>query len=464
VGVAASLAAAAAFGVLIWAVFQLRTVVDVACGYKSKVLCTAIFGSGRALDPQHADEIAADSYWLLRPFTAGVDRSAASVTTSFAGLRPRTAVHRAGLGATLTYGVRRTDPERVGLRYADPERVGLHHGDPEGAGLHGPAIRSGAALRPEVQRLVDRAFEEPNPSRLRRTHAVVVVHDGEIVGERYARGVGPDTPLPGWSMAKSVLNTLVGILVDEGRLSIASRELLPLWRAPDPRAAISIEDLLRMRSGLRFAEAYSNPWSDVLQMLFNVPDAAAYASSRPLASAPGSSWSYSSGTTNILSAIVRRTVGEAEYARWPRRALFDRIGMSSAVVEPDAAGTYVFSSFMLATARDWARYGQLWADAGRCGDLAIVSREWVRFSTRPTIESPDGRFGAHWWLKLNPEIGGSAPAAAAIAPDAFFAIGHEGQTLTVIPSRRLVLVRLGAAIYIDAWNQAEFVAAIQEAV
>ena len=93
-----------------------------------------------------------------------------------------------------------------------------------------------------------------------------------------------------------------------------------------------------------------------------------------------------------------------------------------------------------------------------------MSREWVRFSTSPTIESPDGRFGAHWWLKLNPEIGGSAPAAAAIAPDAFFAIGHEGQTLTVIPSRRLVLVRLGAAIYIDAWNQAEFVAAIQDAV
>ena len=459
-GVAASLAAIAAAGVLVWALFRLRAVADVACGYKSKVLCTAIFGSGRPLDPQHADEIAADSYWLLRPFTASIDRATASVTTSLAGLRPRTAVHRAGLGATLAYsGVSRADPERVGLHHAHP-----HRGDPERVGLHGHAVRSGARLRPDVQRLVDRAFEEPNPSRLRRTHAVVVLHDGEIVGERYARGVGPDTPLPGWSMAKSVLNTLVGVLVDEGRLSIGARELLPRWRAPDPRAAISVEDLLRMRSGLRFSEAYSNPWSDVLQMLFNVPDAAAYASTRPLDAAPGLSWSYSSGTTNILSAIVRHTVGEDAYASWPRHALFDRIGMSSAVVEPDAAGTFVFSSFMLATARDWARYGQLWADAGRCGDLAIVSREWVRFSTSPTIESPDGRFGAHWWLKLNPEIGGSAPAAAAIAPDAFFGIGHEGQTLTVIPSRRLVLVRLGAAIYIDSWNQAEFVAAIQDVV
>jgi hypothetical protein len=138
--------------------------------------------------------------------------------------------------------------------------------------------------------------------------------------------------------------------------------------------------------------------------------------------------------------------------------------MSSAVVEPDASGTFIFSSFMLATARDWARYGQLWADGGQCGQRAILSKEWIRFSTTPTVQSADGRFGAHWWLKLNPEVGGTDPAAAEIAPDAFFAIGHEGQTLTVIPSRRLVIVRLGAAIYIDAWNQAEFVAAIQEVV
>jgi CubicO group peptidase (beta-lactamase class C family) len=315
-----------------------------------------------------------------------------------------------------------------------------------------------------VQAVVDRAFQEPNPSRLRRTHAVVVVHDGDIVAERYARGVGPDTPLPGWSMAKSVLNALVGILIDEGRLSIESKELLPVWRSPDARAVISLEDLLRMRSGLRFSEMYSNPWSDVLWMLFNAPDAAGYAASRPLRAPPGSVWSYTSGTTNILSSIVRRTVGESAYPSWPRRALFDRIGMTSAVVERDASGTFIFSSFMLATARDWARYGQLWADGGQCGDRAILSRDWTRFSTTPTVQSADGRFGAHWWLKLNPEIGGDDPVAASIASDAFFAIGHEGQTLTVIPSRRLVIVRLGAAIYIDAWNQAEFVAAIQDAV
>ena len=442
-------AAIAGLGAAILALFKLRTVVDVACGYKSKVLCTAIFASGRAVDPQHADEIAADSYWILRPFRARVDVSAATVTTSLGGRRPRTAIHRAGLGATLL-------PRRVSssasLRALERRPAAAAAG------------RVPNATRPEVQRIVDRWFEEPNAARLRRTHAVVVVHDGQVVAERYARDVGPDTPLPGWSMAKSVLSALVGILVQQGRLSLDMRELLPLWRSPDPRAAISVEDLLRMRSGLRFTEVYSNPWSDVVKMLFTLPDAASYAASRPLSAPPGSVWSYSSGTTNILSAIVRQAVGESEYASWPRRALFDRLEMPSAVVEPDASGTFVFSSFMLATARDWARYGQLWVDGGRSSDGAILSEEWIRFSTTPTPQSADGGYGAHWWLKLKPEIGGGSPAAAAIASDAFFAIGHEGQTLTVIPSRRLVIVRLGAAIYIDAWNQAEFVASIQEAV
>ena len=399
-------------GAAAWALFKLRTVVDVACGYKSKVLCTAIFASGRPLDPQRADEIAADSYWLLRPFAATVDHRAALGDDVARGPAPAHGHLSIGLGSDP----RCCEPGGRSVKSRQSTRLASPHlpSDPL------------SALRPEVQRIVDRAFEEPNPARLRRTHAVVVVHDGQIVGERYARGVGPDTPLPGWSMAKSVLNALIGILVDDGRLSIDSRELLPAWRSPDPRAAISLEDLLRMRSGLRFSEAYSNPWSDVVQMLFNVRIPRRTHRSRPLSAAPGSVWSYASGTTNILSAIVRRTVGESAYASWPRRALFDRLAMPSAIVEPDASGTFVFSSFMLATARDWARYGQLWADGGSCGGSAILSKDWIRFSTTPTAESPDGRYGAHWWLKLNPEIGGEAPAAAAIAEDAFFAIGHEG--------------------------------------
>jgi CubicO group peptidase (beta-lactamase class C family) len=435
-----------AAAILGWGLWQLRAYFAVGAGYKAKAVCTAVFGSRRDVDPHRWEQIRADSYWILRPFRVTVDRAGRRVTASFGGFAPRRAVHREGAGATLLVGDRPPAPFQ-----APPAPR--------------PTPRSWATgpTPPPLQRIIDSAFDEPAPRRLRRTQAVVVVHDGRIVAERYAPGIAVDTPLPGWSMAKSVLSALVGLLVDEGRLALDGRELLPHWAAPDPRSAITLEDLLRMRSGLRFSEVYANPWSDVLHMLYNCGDMAGYASHRPLAAKPGTVWSYASGTSNILSHLIRRTVGDPAYHAFPRHALFERIGMTSAVLEPDAAGTFVCSSYMLATARDWARYGQLWADAGRWDGEQVLSREWVRFSTTPTPQS-DNRYGAHWWLKLNPEIGGDTPDAGRIDPDAFFAVGHEGQTLTVIPSRRLVVVRLGASIYIDAWNQAAFIAQIRDAM
>jgi CubicO group peptidase (beta-lactamase class C family) len=311
--------------------------------------------------------------------------------------------------------------------------------------------------------VLEAAFGEPNPKRRRRTRAIVVVQDGRIVAERYAPGFSAHTPFPGWSMTKSVLGGLVGVLVGEGRLSIEGKSLMPQWPAQDPRADISVEDLLRMRSGLRFSEVYSDFSSDVIEMLFNRADTAAYAASRPLDHPPGTTWSYSSGTTNILSGIVRRIVGDADYGDWPRRMLLDPMGMTSAVMEPDAAGTFVGSSFMLATARDWARFGQLYLQDGVWEGRRILPAGWVRFSTTPTPQAPGGRYGAHWWLKLQPDLGGETRSAADVPTDAFFAVGHEGQTLTVIPSYRLVVVRLGLSIHIDAWNHAAFLADVLDA-
>ena len=157
---------------------------------------------------------------------------------------------------------------------------------------------------------------------------------------------------------------------------------------------------------------------------------------------------------------MRRTVGEREYHAFPRRALFGPLGMNSAVMESDAAGTFVGSSYMFATARDWARFGQLYLDDG----ARILPREWVRFSATPTPQSPDGCYGAHWWLKVPKDLGGETEAASRIPRDASFALGHEGQSLTVIPSRRLVVVRLGLSIYVDAWNHARFIADVVQAL
>lgn len=461
--------AVAVAGALAWALVWLRQTLLVGAAYKAKVLATLIFGSGRSTDPLRAEDVSADSYRLMRLFRARVDHNAHTVTVAFLGFWPRrVAVHRADLGATLTSRDAAAEGAGAGPAAAEPMhlpppparvRVPRSPDDPVAS-----MVWTTAGGRPALNAVVKRAFSEPDPRRRRRTRAVLVVKDGRVAAEQYAAGFTEATPFPGWSMTKSVFGALIGVLVGKGRLSLGDRALLPHWRDGDPRAAITVEDLLRMRSGLEFSELYSDFSSDVIRMLFLETDAAAYAASRPLSAPPGTVWSYTSGTTNILSKIARQIVGETDYPHWPRRALFDPLGMDSAVMEPDAAGTFVGSSFMLATARDWARFGQLYLQDGVWQGRRILPEAWVAFSTRPTPQSPGGRYGAHWWLKLQPEMGGDTPAAARIPDDAYFAVGHEGQTLTVVPSRGLVIVRLGLSIYIDAWNQAAFVSDVLDAM
>src|SRR5262245_10723732 len=451
---------------LSWALVRLWRIAAIGSAYRSKVLCSIVFASGRTIDPQRVEDVSKDSYRLLQLFRSNVDPVARTVTTSLFGLRPRTATFRPGLGATLflkgssaSLQARRETPAYLTADLPPSRPEGASASLAEAFGGGGKVCTTSRTL----QAVVDRAFTEPNPRRLRRTRAVVVLQDGEIVAEQYAPGFDASTRFSGWSMAKSVLNALVGILLGEGRLSLQQAALWPDWQAADPRSAITLEDLLRMRSGLKFAEVYSDFSSEVIEMLFNQSDTAAYAAHQPLSATPGTTWSYASGTTNILSAIVRRVVGE-DYLMWPRRVLFEPLGMTSAILEPDASGTFVCSSFMLATARDWLRFGELFLNDGTRHAKRLLPEGWVAFSTTPTPQSPGGNFGAHWWLKLPPEIGGGSATAARIPPDAFFAIGHEAQILTVIPSRRLVAVRLGLSIYIDAWNQAEFVAGLLDAL
>jgi CubicO group peptidase (beta-lactamase class C family) len=408
---------------------RLRRVAAIGAAYKARVLCSVVFGSGRTVDLATLEDISADSYRLMRLFRCRVDYSSRSVTASLAGFPPRIAVYRGDAGVTTP-----------------------------------PSAWQTAPASPTLERTLAWAFLEPDRRRLRRTRAILVVQDGQIVAERYAPGFGETTRFSGWSMTKSVLGALVGVLVGEGRLSLRDVELMPAWRRPDPRASITLEDLLRMRSGLGFSEEYANLTSDVIEMLFNQEDAAAYAASRPLIAPPGTEWSYSSGTTNILSAIARRSVGGADYPSWPRRALFAPLRMNSALMEPDASGTFVASSFMLATARDWARFGQLYLQDGVWEGRRLLPEGWVSFSTTPTSQSPGGIYGAHWWLGLKPELGGGTPAATRLPRDACFAVGHEAQVLTVVPSRRLVVVRLGLSVYIDAWNHAAFLSELLDVI
>ena len=297
----------------------------------------------------------------------------------------------------------------------------------------------------ELEPLLDEVMDEGGPLAL--TYAVVVVHRGALVAERYggaiehwdrpAEQVGPDTLLLSWSMAKSVLHALVGTLVAEGRLDVDAPADVPEWRGEgDPRGAISLEHLLTMRDGLDFAEEYVDASaSDVMEMLFGSgkADTAAFAAIRDLVAAPGTRFNYSSGTTNIVSGIVARTVGPGQpYQELLRERLLDPLGMTSARATLDDAGTWVASSYLHATARDFARFGSLYLRDGTWEGRRLLPAGWVDHARRQrsTDAETGNGYGAQWWV-------------AGDEHGTFWANGYEGQSILVSPGPDLVVVRLG---------------------
>jgi len=291
------------------------------------------------------------------------------------------------------------------------------------------------------------------------------MHDGRVVAERYAAGFSDDMPMLGWSMAKCVTGALIGVLVQDAKLATDSKALLPQWRdAGDARAGISLDNLLRMSSGLHFGEHYQDPVDDVLVMLFAKEDAASFAADKPLEAPPGTHFQYSSGTTNILARVIRDALdgSEQDYLKFPRRALFDRIGMRHAVIESDASGGLVGSSFMYASPRDWARFGEFLRQDGSWYGERILPPGWVRYMATLTTQSTHRNFGAHLWVKVPPPFN-SIALVPPVLPEAYHAVGYEGQFVSVIPSRNLVVVRLGLSRRDHSWDQEEFLSRILEA-
>jgi hypothetical protein len=428
----------------------------VGAGFAAKNVCSAVFVSGRA--PAAAvEDLRAYRSTPLDFVRVAVEREPGRVTGSVFGLANRTAVHREGLGCALAIGVTADALQRVERPQRDRLRVARAW--PDGTADATPAPNAALA------HVLDEAFEEDDGAPPKRTRAVVVVSAGRLVAERYAPGISRDTPLPGWSMAKSVAAALAGVLVADGRLALDRPLPLAAWRVPgDPRAAITLAQLLHMSSGLEFDETYADPLSDVVYMLFGTGDAAVFAAGKPLAHPPGTRFAYASGTTNVLMLAMREAIADDRaYLAFPRRALFDRIGMASAVIEQDASGTFVGSSLMFATARDWARFGLLALRDGEWNGERVLPAGWVRFMTAPAPAAPEGEYAAHWWLKLRANRG-TAARAPRLPPDAFHASGHGGQSVTVVPSRDAVIVRLGHAVDRDAWDQDAFAARVLDAL
>jgi CubicO group peptidase (beta-lactamase class C family) len=299
------------------------------------------------------------------------------------------------------------------------------------------------ADRKAIERLLDHAFGETEPDDLERTNAVVVVQRGKVVVERYREGVDPDRAFISWSMAKSIVNALIGILVRDGKLDISRPIPVKEWSADDPRRRITVDQMLRMVDGLRFREAehlgdgsvryYAEEESDVIPMLFGAgkDDVAAFAATLPYLAEPEARWNYNSGGSNLLSRLVSETIGggEAGMRAFMKRELFDRIGMKTADPRFDAAGNFVGSSNCYCSALDFARFGYLYLRDGVWDGERILPAGWVDYSRTPTAQS-EGIYGAHFWV---------IPGSLGL----FYCSGAFGQRILISPKLDLVVVRLG---------------------
>ena len=437
---------AALVGGVAW---YLGPIAPIATGYAAKNACSGQLVAGRG-----AASVATDlpSNPLVPLLRVDVDEDAGTTRATLLGaLWPTTAWMTEGLGCTLA-------DERPDVSPLAPLAQAPAEADwPDGEGPVAPANPAQAGALADV---LDEAFAEDAPDGLvKGTRAVVVVHGGRIVAERYADGFGPDTPQLGWSMTKSVANAMTGRLVRDGRLAVSDADLRPEW-SKDSRADITVDDLLHMTEGLAFEETY-DPNTDVTNMLFRPVDAGGFAADKPLEHDPGTFWEYSSGTTNILCDVLHDASGMG--SEMARELVFEPLGMTTAVLEPDASGDLVCSSYLYASARDWARFGLWFARGGIWDGEQLLPDDWVEYSTTP-VDLPSAEpYGAHWWL--NQRSDGSR-VFTTMPADTFYAGGHDGQRVIVIPSADVVIVRLGVTPDLDAvgWGMDRLVAGVLDAL
>lgn len=420
-----------------WIWWRPDRAIRVASGLVSHLVCSSAFVSELAPARVYAETVQPMPgmgllTWALR---YEIDAQRPEVRTTVAGAFATRAVFRHGIGCVV-----------VDRAIGEPPRLPAERVVPRSlAGSVLPAIAESTVVEPTDERMrgvLDQAFSELDSQSRRRTTAVVVVHDGRVVAERYAPGYGIDTPLLGWSTTKSVMAALVGILVRQGRLSVEALAPIDAWRGRgDARQSITIDHLLRMTSGLDLEETNSG-FDPVSRMLFVEPDMAGFAQQAKLHARPGSVWSYSSGNTLILSRIIRDAVGghAEDVLAFAQAELFEPLGMQHVTLEFDMTGTPIGSTFMFASARDWARFGVLLLNDGVVGGRQILPTGWVRYMASSTLGTS---YGAGIWLGSN----------WGLPEGSLLANGHLGQRVAVVPSEQLVIVRLGVTHGADRFER-----------
>jgi CubicO group peptidase (beta-lactamase class C family) len=426
--------ALAAGGLAAWLGYAPPALIRVGSAYTAKIVCSNVFIAKRDADEVLKLDVQAPGHPLLRLMKVRVDPGKGRVEAGLLGLFGKNAaVYRGGLGCTNVPEGRRLAPLDAPVKIAVPANAAALW--PEGeniAASQDPAIAAA---------LDDPALQGPG------MRAIIAIQNGRIIGERYGEGFGATTPLLGWSMTKTVNAAILGTLVRDGKLKLGQTGIFPGW-AGDGRAGISVDDLMGMSGGLVFNEDYGSV-TDVTKMLFLEPDMADFALKKPLEAKPGLKFSYSSGTAVLLSRIWQNALG-GNAGAYPSSALFQPLGMASAVLEADASGTFAGSSYMYATGRDWARFGEFLRLDGVWNGKAALPPGFVSMMRAPVPVSDSG-FGPEYgkgqiWLR-GPEGGTQAgfdPDAGFDLPaDIYWMLGHDGQSTAVIPSKGLVIVRLG---------------------
>lgn len=414
----------------VWLSVAPPDLIRVATGYTAKIVCSNVFIAGRDAEDVLAIDVQAPGHPILKYVSVDVDGDAKTVKAGLFGLfGGGLAVARDGYGCASV-----PDGDIAALPVMPPAATVA----PRTSGIWPDGIAVEPSQDPDIASILDDpAMTGPG------MRAVVVVQNGRIVGERYGDGFSADTPLLGWSMTKSVTAAIIGTLIKEGKLAHDGSALFPPWKG-DARGTIKLDDLMAMSSGLEFNEDYGDV-TDVTRMLYLEPDMAAFAENKPLVGDVGKAWNYSTGTTVLLSRLWQDAAGDAA-SGLPRKALFDPIGMTSAVLETDARGTFVGSSYLYATARDWARFGQFILQDGVWKGTEILPPGYVAWMHEEAPASK-GEYGkGQVWLH-GPSAGtpdGEDPDKGFDMPaDAFWFLGHDGQSIAVIPSKKLVVVRLG---------------------
>lgn len=401
---------------------------NIISGYASKYLASQVYVASR----QPAMVVQNDlNVPLIKLAATEIDREEGSASASVYGLLERTAIDRQGLGTVLV-----NDSYYKEDTYLQPKRNLKEIPLPYPFGHQPPKDTLFAEIDYDQ---LNKAVALPFGNNDRqKTRTLLVLYKGHLIHENYVDRFDANTPILGWSMTKSVLATLYGILEYQKKLEMQWPAPVAEWK-DDERKEITLNHLLRMQSGLAWDEDYSSI-SDVTKMLFLDSDMTQAQKEKEAVAAPTEIWNYSSGTSNLLSGIVRQQFrAHQDYLDFPYAALIDKIGMHSMLLEADLAGNYVGSSYGWASTRDWGRFGQLYLNQGNWNGEQLFSPEWVDYVTTPTQHS-NGDYGAHFWLNS----GGKYPD---VPTDLYSCNGYQGQYVFIIPSKELVVVRTGLAEY-----------------